>query len=97
MTEASDTFLDAMSEWERRVFPKLVNATDVHMKGWVAETRVVASGPGSFPGGSARDALVAVDHGDRHAVSVAGPTPTGSPEGASTHSIARYGVSSATP
>jgi len=22
-------FLDAMSEWERRVFPKVVNATDV--------------------------------------------------------------------
>ena len=34
-------FLDAMNEWERRVFPRAVGATDAQMKGWVAELRAI--------------------------------------------------------
>ena len=34
-------FLDAMHEWERRVFPKAVRATDAEMKAWVGELRAI--------------------------------------------------------
>lgn len=34
-------FLDAMSAWERRVFPQFVGATEPQMRGWADELRAI--------------------------------------------------------